>query len=256
MKGETLQDTGFRSLSYSEVSTHFLLSRQQHYFLSVSGRFGIFKSCSVQLTDSNNKYFSILQSDKSIIFLSFLKVKNLPSHLELQRQIHHWENFIDAQSPRGKPSVKTRRMISTELLLIIELIIIRNTGRDNRGENVHSLRGNPDGVPLFYLPPPSPTPPNLTNYWQIVLHVDFKGLAPGTQTMSQAVSTNGFVLHGSVYFLLARYIHRSLHPEVDKIYYPPEVSSMNYCCLGVLGRNTSGPSLNSANGKKPTKILL
>ena len=32
-------------------------------------------------------------------------------------------------------------------------------------------------------------------------------------------------------------------------YYPPEVSSMKYCCLGVSGRNTSGSSINSANRK-------
>ena len=37
--------------------------------------------------------------------------------------------------------------------------------------------------------------------------------------------------------------------ELLAFYNPPEVSSMKYCCLGVL-RNTSGLSLNSANGQK------
>ena len=33
------------------------------------------------------------------------------------------------------------------------------------------------------------------------------------------------------------------------IYYPPEVSNMKYCCLGVLRKNTSGLSLTGANRK-------
>ena len=36
-------------------------------------------------------------------------------------------------------------------------------------------------------------------------------------------------------------------------YYPPEVSSMKYCCLGELGRNTSGSSLNGGNRKHTLK---
>ena len=45
---------------------------------------------------------------------------------------------------------------------------------------------------------------------------------------------------------------------VAYLYYPPEVSSMKYCCLGVFRNeymNTSGSSLSSANKKKWTKIL-
>ena len=35
-------------------------------------------------------------------------------------------------------------------------------------------------------------------------------------TVDAVVSTNTFVLHGVVYFSLALYIHRLLHPKVDK----------------------------------------
>ena len=55
--------------------------------------------------------------------------------------------------------------------------------------------------------------------WRALLTAHYvRGRQLYVKTSKQrALSTNEFVLDGSIYFLLALYIYRSLHPEVDNV---------------------------------------